>query len=276
MTKEEFPDLNRPDWQATRDSMKLYARVVGKVRRALAPPEKHWWHVGLRMAAEGPTTGPIPGNAGSVELLLDFVNHQLVFTTSRGQRVAQPLHGQPVAQLGHETMALLDSLGIHVTMDADQLAGERPLSYDRDEAARLWQAFSAVGLVLAQFKGSLREETGPLLLWPHNFDLAFLWFSGRKVSGPDPADPENADEQMNFGFEPGDAGIPEPYFYVTAYPKPDGFAGSPLPAGAVWQTAGWTGAVLPYAELLKQADPAQHLLAFFRAAQKAGARFMKD
>ena len=79
---------------------------------------------------------------------------------------------------------------------------------------------------------------------------------------------------MNFGFEPGDAGIPEPYFYVTAYPKPDGFAGSPLPAGATWQTKGWTGAVLRYAELLKQDDPTGQLLAFLTPAHEAGSKQM--
>ncbi|MEZ4768035.1 MAG: DUF5996 family protein [Caldilineales bacterium] len=270
----DFPDLNGTNWQATRDGMKQYARVVGKVRRALAPEEKHWWHVALRMAATGATTGPIPGGAGSVELLLDFANHRLVATSSSGQQITQPLHGQPIAQFYHETMALLGSLGVAADVDAGQFAGETALEYDRGQAVRLWQAFSAVGLVLAQFKGSLREETGPLVLWPHNFDLAFLWFSGRRVPDQDPADPENADEQMNFGFEPGDAGIPEPYFYVTAYPKPDGFAGSPLPAGARWQTEGWTGAVLPYAELLNKADPARHLLDFLRAAHQAGASRM--
>jgi len=68
----------------------------------------------------------------------------------------------------------------------------------------------------------------------------------------------------------------EPYFYVTAYPTPDGFAGSPLPAGARWQTEGWTGAVLPYAELLYSDDPAARLLEFLHAAHQAGARLMQD
>ena len=181
-----------------------------------------------------------------------------------------------MAAFYRQTMDALTELGIAASVDAEQFSDDATLTYDPDQARRLWQVFSLVNLTLARFKGSLREETGPIVLWPHNFDLAFLWFSGRKVAGQDPADPEHADEQMNFGFEPGDAGIPEPYFYVTAYPKPDGFAGSPLPAGATWQTEGWTGAVLRYAELLKQDDPAEHLLAFLHMAHEAGARFMMD
>ena len=276
MTRTGFPELSGTEWLASRDSMKQYARVVGKVRRALAPLEKHWWHVALRMAARGATAGPIPGRDGSVELLLDFVGHALVVTTSTGQRVSVPLRGQPVAEFYRRTMAALAEVGIAADVAPQQFNDDTPLVYDEDQAGRLWQAFSLVNLTLATFKGSLREETGPILLWPHNFDLAFLWFSGRKVPGQDPTDPEHADEQMNFGFEPGDAGIPEPYFYATAYPTPDGFAGSLLPAGATWQTTGWTGAVLPYSELLKEDDPAEYLLDFLHSAHQAGARFMQD
>ena len=186
MTNRGFPDLSGTDWHATRDSMKQYARVVGKVRRALAAPEKHWWHVALRMAATGATTGPIPGRDGSVELLLDFANHDLGIATSGGQRADLPLRGQSVAQFYQQTMAALATLDIEADVEAEQFSDDVPLVYDKDQAQRLWQAFSLVNLVLARFKGSLREETGPLLLWPHNFDLAFLWFSGRKVSDQDP------------------------------------------------------------------------------------------
>lgn len=116
MTHHGFPNLGRMEWQATRESMKQYARVVGKVRRALAPPEKHWWHVALRMAASGATTGPIPGNVGSVELLLDFTNHGLVITTSHGQRIEQPLRGQSVAG---STAATIAAGEIHIEADVD-------------------------------------------------------------------------------------------------------------------------------------------------------------
>ncbi|MCO5242390.1 MAG: DUF5996 family protein [Anaerolineae bacterium] len=274
MTISGFPDLSGADWQPTRDSMKQYARVVGIVRRALAPPEKHWFHTALRVAAVGATTGPIPGIDSSVELVLDFVNHALQVVTSTGQTRSIPLRGQPVAVFHRQTLDALAGLGIEAAVDPNQFSDDSPLTYVPEQARRLWSAFSLVNLTLARFKGSLREETGPLVLWPHNFDLAFLWFSGRKVPNQYLANPEYADEQMNFGFEPGDAGIPEPYFYCPAYPMPDGLAGSPLPGGRTWQTEGWTGALLRYVELLKYDDPAGHLLAFLIAAHRAGSKQM--
>ena len=73
-------------------------------------------------------------------------------------------------------------------------------------------------------------------------------------------DEEASDENMNFGFIPGDEGIPEPYFYATASPPPAGITEAPLPAGAHWHTEGWTGAVLPYAALRGQDQPIERML----------------
>jgi hypothetical protein len=113
------------------------------------------------------------------------------------------------------------------------------------------------------------------MLWPHGFDLALLLFTGRQIPGTDPADEEASDEQMNFGFAPGDGAIPEPYFYATAFPTPAGFVGASLPAGASWHTHGWNGAVLRYSALRAMDDPPERLLEFLRAARDAGLSRMK-
>jgi hypothetical protein len=102
-----------------------------------------------------------------------------------------------------------------------------------------------------------------------------LWLSGRKVPGVDPADEENADEQMNFGFSTGDESMPAPYFYITAYPWPAGIVEAPLPAEAVWYTKSWKGALLMYESLVGVEQPEEKLLAYLRAAYRAGSNLMK-
>jgi hypothetical protein len=94
------------------------------------------------------------------------------------------------------------------------------------------------------------------------------------VPGQDPANEEYADEQINFGFSPGDESIPHPYFYITAYPLPDGLTDTPLPGEAYWQTEGFTGAILMYEALVGADDPADTLLTFLRTVQQAGAKLM--
>ena len=96
------------------------------------------------------------------------------------------------------------------------------------------------------------------------------WFSGRLVPGVDPADEESADEQMNFGFVTGDASIPAPYFYATAYPQPEGLEQAELPAPARWNTEGFQGAVLDYASIAGQPDADRRLLRFLRGIHAAG------
>jgi len=117
--------------------------------------------------------------------------------------------------------------------------------------------------------------TTPIPVGTRSLVLSLNWFSGRLVPGVDPADEENADEQMNFGFVSGDAEIRDAYFYATAYPPPMGWTDSPLPAEAYWHSEGWTGAVLMYERLAGIAEPEQALLDFLTASWRAGAEHMK-
>lgn len=270
-----FPALPLDEWRATRDTIRLYSKITSRIRRALAPREKHWFHISLSVAAAGLTTTPIPAGDVVFELLLDFASHELALATSRGERWHMPLRGQSVAELGGALMAALANMGIHPEVDPGKISDTTPGAYDAPAVERFWRALSRIDAVFKRFKGGLRGETSPVQLWPDHFDLAMLWFSGRLVPGYDPSNEEFADEQMNFGFVTGDAGIPKPYYYVTAYPLPAGLAETALPAGAYWHNQGWQGAVLLHRALVDVDDPEEKLLDFLSAVHRAGASFMK-
>jgi len=269
-----FPPLPLATWQATRDTIAGYAQVIGKVRRALTPPQKHWWHVSLRAAAAGLTTTPVPAGDQTFELLLDFTQHRLLLTTSHGQRRDFALTGQSIYAFKNQVVVLLAELEIYPEIDHELFSDESSGSYDKSAVATFWQVFSQVDAALKEFRHGLRGESSPVQIWPHHFDIGVNWFSGRLIPDQDPNDPEWSDEQMNFGFSTGDGGIPDPYFYITAYPVPADLTGTELPAGAYWQTEGWTGAVLPYAVLSSSADGKDFLLNFLQTLQQAGARLM--
>jgi hypothetical protein len=269
-----FPALPLASWQATRDTLQSYAQVLGKIRRALAPPQKHWWHASLRVAARGLTTTPIPAGDKTFELLLDLLDHRLAMDTSRGEKAALPLEGQSPAAFWTGTREALAELGIEVPIDETPFRSEMPGTYDQAAVARFWQALWQVDVVLKQFRSGFRGESSPVQLWPHHFDLAVVWFSGRLVPEQDPDDAEYADEQMNFGFSTGDEGLPEPYFYATAYPRPPKFTEGRLPQPAYWHDSGWTGAVLPYAALTTAGEPRAMLLDFLQATHRSGSEWM--
>ncbi len=102
-----------------------------------------------------------------------------------------------------------------------------------------------------------------------------LWLPGDKIPGQDPNDEEYSDKQMNFGFVFGDDGIAEPYFYVTAYPLPDGLAELELPPGTDWRSEGFSGAVLLYETLAREPDPNAYLLRLWTSLLTAGRESMQ-
>jgi hypothetical protein len=269
-----FPPLALSDWQPTRDTVHGYAQVVGAVRGALSARQKHSGHRSLLAAAAGLTTTPIPLGPLTFELLLDLSAHRLVITNNQGRLWQQRLRGQSQAALFDEMAGGLSALGVSADLDGSQYPNAAGV-YDVAAVERFWQALSQIDQVMKRFKGELRGETSPVQLWPHHMDLAMLWFSGRLVPGHENDKPQSADEQMNFGFSTGDEGLPEPYFYITAYPLPADLAAAPLPPGAEWQTQGWQGALLRYSQLVAAPDGEDLLLAYFRAVQAAGMKLMR-
>ncbi len=275
-----FPPLKLSDWQTTRDTVQGYSKLLGKIRRTLAPFEEHWFHVSLRVNETGLTTTNIPYGEDSFHgdhtfaMTLDFTAHKLNINASRRLQLEIPLTGQSLRAFHDAVMDGLKTLGVGLEMDHGAFMDETPGVYDAAAISAYWQATRQIQEVLQQFKAGLAGETGPVQLWPHHFDLALLWFSGRQVPGVDPNDRENADEQMNFGFSTGDSSIPDGYFYITAYPVPDNFMGSMLPEGAYWHTTGFKAAILPYAELVGVDNPQQKLRNFLHVVQAHGAHAM--
>lgn len=269
----DFPDLSLAAWQPTRDLLHAYAGVPGAVRMALTPPQRHHGHVSLFVSARGLTTSPIPAGARTFEMLLDLTQHRLTIQTSDGEIAHFPLRGQSADNLGRDVAASLAAMAVHFEPEAAEL-GQTGGEYDTAAVARFWQALSQLDLLFKQFGGELRRGAGAVRLWPHHFDLAVLWMTGRLIPGQDPDDEDYADERMNFGFSTGDATVPEPYLYATAYPLPVEMPHAELPAGAQWQTEGWQGALLPYNDLVGAEDAAERVLAFLRGMQDLGDRYL--
>lgn len=268
-----FPPLLLENWQETRDTLQQYAQIVAKVRRALTPKQKHWWHISLQTCAVGLTTTPIAYGQFVFEIVLNFLDHELVITTSNGDVLSMPMTGQSATDFIDEMQELLQELKIDVAMTPDHFAEEEGV-YDDQAIESFWRAFVRIDATFKRLKATFRQESGPVVLWPHHFDLAVLWFSGNLVEGQDPTKADYADEQMNFGFVTGDNGIADPYFYVTAYPLPDGLADTSLPDGAYWHTEGWTGAILPYTLLTTTDTPEDMLFDFLTHVHKLGSALM--
>lgn len=63
----------------TRPTLHGYARLLGRVREQIAPSEKHFWNLSLKLTPRGYTTGPLRGGSAGksivFELKLDCFSH---------------------------------------------------------------------------------------------------------------------------------------------------------------------------------------------------------
>lgn len=259
MTSDRYPVLDSDTLGDTRRALHAYSKILGAWLKAVRPKRKHWWHASLRPSLNGLSTGVVRAEA-DFELELDMLASRLLVRI-RGTENRQDLSGQSTAGV---TAWLDDVLG-DSGLDRSNAPGSEVRTeqdfpgYSREVAVAMHTALASVARALERFRAGIREETSPIQVWPHHFDLSMIWLPGAKIPGQDPANEEYADKQMNFGFVFGDEGINEPYLYVTAYPLPESLPSVRLPAGAVWQSEGFSGAVLRYADLAANADPDAYL-----------------
>ena len=90
-TGTELPELPLTAWEPTKDTLHLWAQIVGKVRMASSAPRNHWWHVPLYVGVRGLTTRRLHAPGGvTFEIDFDFVDHRLLITTNRGGHLVRP------------------------------------------------------------------------------------------------------------------------------------------------------------------------------------------
>ena len=277
MTTQHFPSLDPYVITGTRDALHAYARVVGAWLKTCQPKRKHWWHASLRPSLSGLSSGVIHAGV-DIELELNFIESQLKGRSSVGEQMTESLHGQSPLELASSIQKFMVAAGVSSDcvpelneVDSEELAGFNP-----EYAFKLGRTFNTVSAALKQFRAQIREETSPIQVWPHHFDMSMLWLPGSKIAGQDPDNEEYADKQMNFGFTFGDETIPEPYFYVTAYPLPEAMADLSLPAGTTWVSEGFNGAVLRYTDLAKSTNPKRYLHNLWKQLLSAGRTHMLE
>jgi hypothetical protein len=289
LVEAHWPPLPYQDWEPTKQTLHRYTQIVGKIRMALVPFRNHWWHVTLRPATRGLTTGPMPYGPREVEILLDLLDHRLVVSTSDGQDRDLPLGRRPAcADFYGDLFSALHEVGVEVDIHPEPFdLGDSPAfaddrvhdSYDADAVTRYWRVLAGTQHVLAEFASRFNGKVSPIQLFWHSFDLAYARYSGRPAPVPAEADPVTAEayshEVVAFGFWPGDERrTPYPAFYSYTAPEPAGLAAQPLsPPQAQWQDTG-SGhlAILPYDVMRAEPEPHRALLAFYESAYRAGAQ----
>ena len=160
--------------------------------------------------------------------------------------------------------------GVDPTRLPDLGSAEPHTDYAPEQARAMAASLSSIATAMTGLRASIKEETSPIQLWPHHFDLSMIWLPGEKIDGENPENEEQSDKQMNVGFAFGDSSVPEPYFYVTAYPLPAAMRETPLPSGSIWHGDGFDGAMVTYAHVAASDDPQAYLMTLWRDLLASG------
>jgi Family of unknown function (DUF5996) len=282
-----LPELPLSEWEPTKDTLHLFAQIVGKIRMASAAPRNHWWHVPLYVDVRGLTSRRLHAHGVTFQIDFDFVDHRLVVTTADGTRESIALvDGLSVAEFDADLHAALARLGVDVVIRETPFGvpmttpfpeDREDASYDSDAVTHFWRVLDWTDSVFEEFAGWYCGKTSPVHLFWHSFDLALTRFGGKRAPTLPDADPVTREayshEVVSFGFWAGNADVREPAYYSYTAPEPTDLRRRPLqPGQARWiEWGSGSLALLPYEVVRTAADPKRALLAFLESAYQAGA-----
>jgi Family of unknown function (DUF5996) len=286
-----WPELVYRSWRDTAVTLQLWTQIVGKIRLALTPWLNHGWQVPLYVTSRGLGTAAIPTGREILEMEFDFIEHRLEVHTSLGAERLLVLAPQSVAAFYRQLMAVLDELGVAVSIHEMPNEVADPIPFSRDEshgsydaaaAHSFWRVLIQADRLFKHFRSGFLGKASPVHFFWGSFDLAVTRFSGRSaplhpggVPGlPDAVTREAYSHELSSaGFWPGTDAFPSAAFYSYAYPEPSGFRDHAVTSGAYFDKK-LQEFILPYETVRRSADPDGLVLDFlsrtYEAAAEAG------
>jgi hypothetical protein len=284
-----WPTIVYEEWKDTQATLHLWTQLVGKIRLARTPWVNHSWHVPFYVTSRGLTTSPIPDGVRMFEIEFDFLEHEIVISTTDAHVERIQLGPRTVADVYQELFGRLKALGLETRIRTipSEIPNGVPFeqdrvhaAYDPDYVTRFWRALVQADRVLKAFRSRFIGKSSPVHFFWGSFDLAVTRFSGRPAP-PHPGGIPNlpdwvareaySHEVSSCGFWPGGEALPAPVFYAYAYPEPAGFKSAALrPAGARYHP-GLGEFVLPYSEVQRATSPDATLLEFVQSSYEAAA-----
>ena len=283
-----WPSLEWEQWKDTAETLHMYMQIVGKTRLELTPIQNHWWNVAFYLTARGLTTSAMPADDGVLlDIEFDFVSHELVCRTSRGEIRKIPLRPISVAQFFEEFFQALASLGVSARINPVPVEVANPIrcdidtvhrTYDSEAVTRFWHALSIADTLLKRFSTNFYGKISPVHFFWGSFDLAVTRFNGKRAPARPGADAIQAEayshEVISSGFWPGNGGYGRAAFYTYAAPVPDGLQNTVL-HGKGGYNPKMGEFLLDYTEARNSADPVDTVLEFLQDTYSASADLAK-
>jgi len=216
-------------------------------------------------------TEALPAKGGDVRVGIRPARLELIVTRGDNVLDAFQFEARTDAAAGAWIDSKLRALSLKPAGDVtlpydlpDHPTGGRPHQLGKlgRELGELSRWFAGSADVLDEFARLRGLRVGPVLCWPHHFDIATLVnFDEGRSENP---------RSIGVGVSPGDEYYAQPYVYISPWPRIEGEELPDLPPPGHWHTEGFFGAVATGEEILAMKDRGRELLAFITAAFEIG------
>jgi hypothetical protein len=241
----QFPNLSESSFVKTRKQIHTVAKVIGKFRETLVKPIAKNDNLWLNVVDEGFCT-PAMNDLKELEIGCNIEKCIIEAANSDGKYEEININGKTASVLSAELMSVLSyAFDINADIDSGLFDNVKTLEIPMLDAKDFLTQFVNYSNLLKAFHKSVSNGTkSQICLWPHHFDYAFKWFSGRTIA--------DEQEQMGVGFSNGDEIYELPYLYMTLYPPLRKTNTLEIPEGATLHEYEWTGLILPYESLTEK------------------------
>jgi len=224
------------DWTATRDALHQVSLVVGAIRVASSDALPNDLQFSVAVIEGGISTTEL--NVGG-ELTFDFSSFTLTYHQDDGDGFTIDATDYNQKSLMQTVLDEFGKLNISLEPSMKHITHDEPFTINKSLTQDYATVIDEVYTALARFRAKLSGGMSPIVIWPHHFDMAFMWFATMNMN-------EHEAPHLAIGFAPFSDGINRPYFYGYAWSKDTGYIQVELDPPAQAITEGYTGLYAEY------------------------------
>ena len=287
--QSKWPVLSYSEGRETFETVHMWTQIVGKIKIALLPWINHSWHVTLHPSSKGLTTGPVAYLDYNFEIEFDFINHQLIISTSKNESRKFSFLSLSVRDFYYKIFDELRALNINVKIKPVPVEIANPIpfaddtvhhTYDEKQISAFHNALVKITEVFLKFRSGFMGKCSPIHFFWGSFDLALSFFSGRKAPKHPGGIPGLPDwvaaeaynrEVSSCGFWPGNESYPHPAFYCYLYPEPNGYKTATIKPSEAFYNRDLGEFILPYDVVQKSNEGDLKLIEFLKSTYEEGA-----
>lgn len=242
----DFPLFDESDFIKARRQFHLIAQIIGACRKALVKPIAKNDNLWLSVTEGGFGTPPID-LYNELEIGCNPEKQIIEIANNKDAYESISFTGKSRTEICNELSDALKGFNVDAEIDLSEFHSDKAFNITENHAKDFHTQLVNYNTLLREFHKGIPFSPGvktPICMWPHHFDNAFKWFSGKRIN--------EEDEFMGIGISNGDELFELPYIYMTFYPPLKKTNTLEISDGTILYDREWTGLVLPYDTIIEK------------------------